>query len=312
MSDAAAVAPVAPAEAAPTEAPAEAQGKPAPKSVAEAKPEARKLPQPFKVKHKGKEVVIDTEEKAQHYISKGFGAHEFFEQGRKAKEEAEAKLSKYARLKSEKPEDILAVLVEETGDEEKALERLEAILYEKRVKAAQMTPEQRAIAERDAKLAEYARKEQEAKQKAEQEVLDKQTQAELDRWSKTAMDTLQAGKIDPKIAPVVLSRMKPYIDAAIEMNADPAAPEVFADYIADEKAVFKSIAESMEGDALVEWLGEAAANKIRKWDLARLRNGNAPKPAQPQPTPGSVQNVPITTSGPKKRSSFWDVDPHRE
>ena len=279
----------------------------------EAKPEPRKLPQAVELKVKGKVEKVDDLDRLVHLAQKGYGASEYFEGGRKAREEAEAKLAKYGRLKSEKSSDLLEVLTEELGDEEKALTRLEEILFEKRVKTAQLTPEQRRIRELEA--AEAKRKaDDEARQAKERETKETETaDAELNRWSKAAFEALQAAKVSPDLAPAVLARMKPYIDRAIELGQDPVGTDIFEDFMADERASFRSIADGMEAEALVEWLGEAAANKIRKWDLARLRAGREPRPAA-QPPQQASQNVGITNDADarkKQRRDFWDVPPHR-
>lgn len=309
-------APAAPAAApdvAPNESPA-GDAKPNPATEARAKPDAKpqpaKLAKPFEFTHKGKKVVVDSEEKALHYISKGFGASELFESANKAKADAEQSTAKIiGRLKSGNYNDVLETLTEHLGDEEKAIELMEQAVYERRVKAAQMTPEQKRIAELEANEAKRkAKDEAEQKTRAEKES-EAKAESELNRWAKVASDALAAAKVDPDKAPVMLARMRPYIDAAIAAGEDPVGADVLEEFIADERQSFRGMADGMDGSALVEWLGEDAANRIAKFHIERLRAGRMPQP-KPQ-TQQQGPGVPVTRSAEKKKS-FWDIPPHKE
>lgn len=282
-----------------------AEAKPAPK------PEPAKLAKPFEINHKGKKVVVDTEEKALHYISKGFGAHESFEAVNKTKAETEAMIAKtVGRLKSGNFQDVLDTLTEQLGDEDKAIELMEQAVYERRVKASQMTPEQKRIAELEAEVGKRkAQEETEAKTKAEKES-EAKAESELNRWAKVASDALAAAKVDPDKAPVMLARMRPYIDAAIAAGQDPVGADVLEEFMADERQSFRGMADGMDGAALDEWLGPEAATRLAKFHIERLRAGRTSN-AAPAPKPGG--NVPLTREPTeKKRSNFWDTPPHRE
>ncbi len=295
-------------------APAEAQPD-APEAAASEAPAApRKLPSPVELKFKGKVEKVDDLDQLARWAQMGRGATEVFEQAKKLREEAEVKASRLDKLKGGSWEDRLALLTETLGDEEAALQFMEEALYAKRVAPQQLTPEQRKLQEYERKLQAY---EQEKAQtaKAQQEAqLEAQAEEIANQYAKTAADVMAKLGWGPELAPLVLREMMPYAEQALEAGMEPVSEDILGMFMEDQQAKLSNFARQLEGESLLRFLGDEVANKVRKADLARLRNSQS-KPAAVEtkkaekPLPEDPMEAERERQ--RRRRSFWDSNPHR-
>jgi len=307
MSDA----PAAPVDAAPADAPAEGAEAAAP----EAPQAPRKLPAPVELKFKGKVEKVDDLDQLAKWAQMGRGATEVFEQAKRMREEAEAKASRLDKLKGGSWEDRLSLLTETLGDEEAALQFMEEALYAKRVAPQQLTPEQRKLQEYERKLAAY---EQEKTQtaKAQQEAqLEAQAEEIANQYAKTAAEVMAKLGWGAELAPLVLREMLPYAEQALEAGLEPVSEDILTMFMEDQQSKLGNFARQLEGEALLRFLGDEVANKVRRADLARLRAGRepkvAPKAEAKQAKPMPEDPLEAERERQRRRRSFWDAEPHR-
>ena len=155
-----------------------------------------------------------------------------------------------------------------------------------------LTPEQRNQRDREAKLRNYEEQEKQFRQQQEQAQMQKLQDHYAQDFEQKIMRGLSSQGI-PKTARTVkrmAELMSKNLQHGLELEPEALAEIVKQDYISEMKEMFGAT----EGDALLSLLGDDVSNKIRKSDLARLRN---PNPTQGfsksnQPNPTSVQPTP--------------------
>lgn len=141
---------------------------------------------------------------------------------------------------------------------------------------------------RDVKLSEYERelkkyKEAEERQKQEheqreyQKVVDTRREAIATVFNK-ALEITPLSK-NPEIQAEVLREMASYMRMCKQAGHE-VSPEELASHIQKNRLnSYHTLANQLEGDELISWLGEAIVHKIRKADLTRLRaQREAPAP----------------------------------
>jgi hypothetical protein len=245
----------------------------------------------------------------------GRGATEVFEQAKAMRQEAEAKAARLDRLKGGSLDDRLALLTETLGDEESALQFMEEALYQKRIAPQQLSPEQRQMQELQRKLQAYESEKAEASKKAEQAEIDRQADAIADQYAKTAAEVMAKLGWGAELAPLVLREMMPYAEQALEAGLEPVSEDILGMYMQDQQAKLGNFVKQLDGEALVRFLGDEVANKIRKHDLQKLRGGQAKPQAaarderKEEPLPDDPQEAERIRQ--KRRRDFWDSTPYR-
>lgn len=153
----------------------------------------------------------------------------------------------------------------------------------------QIQAEMNPADERDQKIREYEEKlkgyqskeqeEVETKEQAEyQQVVAKRKEALANTFSE-AMSKSTLSK-NPETAAATLREMALYYRAYKEQTGEAPDAEELARHV--EEKYFKglySLAETLDGEELVNFLGESLVKKIRKYDLGRL-TGKSPSPSQ--------------------------------
>lgn len=274
----------------------------------------RKLPQPVKLKFKGKEETVDDLDQLARWAQMGRGATEVFEQAKKLREEAEAKASRLEKLRGGSLDDRLALLTETLGDEEAALQFMEEALYQKRIAPQQLTPEQRKLQEYERKLQQYeSEKAQQAKAQQEAE-LERQADAIAQQYAKTAADVMAKLGWGAELAPLVLREMLPYAEQALEAGMEPVSEDIIGMFMEDQRAKLGNMLGKLEGEQLLRFLGDDLANKVRKADLARLRGGQA-KAAAPKQDARQAEKLPddpleAEREQQRRRRNFWASTPY--
>lgn len=245
----------------------------------------------FKLKAKNREIEVD-DEQLRHYAQKAFGAESTYEEGKKAKEEAAQIRAQLDALKD--PKTRKSALKQLMGDDFRAV--AEETLYEDMVREqqeSQLSEREkqfyRQLQQQQATLDEFKGKEEKQNQ-ARQEARERAVyQGISQQIETTAMEAMNSLKLPPNLRPQMANRMVKYIEAAVDQGValEPQAIATFA--VNDMKEEYGFITSSMDGEALVNWLGADVANRIRKYDLQQYearRNGKTnsfPQPAASKP-----------------------------
>lgn len=143
-----------------------------------------------------------------------------------------------------------------------------------------MTPEQKSMKERDAKLAQYERQEKERQQAIEQEKQSKLEQHWAQEYEKTIMTALQTSSLPKNEFTVrrMAELMQKNLDMGLDLDATMLAQLVKEDYMNEQKALIGNAS----AEQLIAMFGNEVANKIRKYDLGRIQQKN-PIPKKPEP-----------------------------
>lgn len=145
-----------------------------------------------------------------------------------------------------------------------------------------MSPEQKAMRERDTKLAQYEQQEKERQQAIEQEKQSKLEQHWAQEYEKTIMTALQSSNLPKNEFTVrrMAELMQKNLDMGLDLDANMLSQLVKEDYMSEQKALIGGAT----AEQLISMFGEDIANKIRKYDLGRIQQKNPVPKKIEQPT----------------------------
>lgn len=149
------------------------------------------------------------------------------------------------------------------------------ILYNQ-IRLQNMTPEQReleAYKEREAE-AKALKEQQEAEAKVTEQ--NRKTQEWAQKFEKECTEALTANKI-PKTR-LSLALIAQYIDAGLQQKKEYSVPDVLPYVQRDLKEIHLSTMGKLEGDDLLDYLGEALSNKVAKARVDRYKRTTDNKP----------------------------------
>lgn len=174
------------------------------------------------------------------------------------------------------------------------------ILYNQ-LRLQNMTPEQR-------ELEEYKEKEKEAKLVKEQQEKEaaaaesaRKTQEWAQKFEKECETALNANAI-PKTR-LSLALIAQYIDAGLSAKKEYTVEQVLPYVARDLKEIHRQTMESLDGDALLNYVGEALSNKIAKARVDRYKRTTAnPVPEKKTTNPNPQNKVDISKL---KGKAYW-------
>lgn len=228
----------------------------------------------FKVKINGAEQEVSEKELLEGYSTRR-AADEKFREAAMTRKQAED----FIRLLKEDPAKVLTDprlgIDARKWAEEFLLKQLEDEMLDPREKELRKYKQQ---------LEEY-----EAQKKAEKEAVEQARVAELqakytEEYTKDITSALDSSGL-PKTEHTV-KRMAYYMHQALKRGMDLKAGDVVElvkqDYISEQRALYGSL----DGDMLLQLIGPDIADKIRKYDVAKVKNPNAnAKTPEKQPEP---------------------------
>jgi hypothetical protein len=309
MSDVTAAAHAAPAT---TAAPAQAHTtvptspslKPAEAKVADPKPAESKpaTPDAYEVPVNGKPVKLTASEIAEMVRDRSIyqGGYKKLEEAASLRKEAQSVLD---NIKDPK-EAIKFITSKLPQDQVRAA--FEDWYAENVIKPSEMTPEQRRIAELERENSDYkkfkeqqAQREEQEKQRAADEQLVRSLQAELIEFAKSTGLPQDKNTL----------RRVAYMMRLNESKGINATPELISKQVWGQlKDDVKSATQGLDGDRLIEVLGDELVKKIRTHDINRIRarrgmgqTENKPEPEQETQRPGK-----ITVQEFKQRLRNWN------
>lgn len=234
------------------------------------------------VKVDGKEERVSEDELLKNY-SKFKAADSRFQEAAKAKQSVE----QFMKALEEDPEAVLSN-PKLSIDRAKLAEKW---LYEKIQKElTPVDPNQAKIREYEEKLKEYQTKEEQQKQTAQEQEFQAtvaKRKEELGNMFSEAMKQSSLSK-NPETAAATLREMALYYRAAKAQGETPT-PEELAAHV--EQKYFKGmyeLANTLEGEDLVQFLGDQIVKKIRTYDLNRLKAKANPQ-ADRAPPPDDIK-----------------------
>jgi hypothetical protein len=144
-----------------------------------------------------------------------------------------------------------------------------------------MDPKDRELKKYKAMIEEMERQKQE-QERAEREAMIEQLKAEYSQnYVKDITEALQSSGL-PKNE-FTVKRIAYYMHEGLKrgynLSAKQVAPLVKEDYIKEQKALYSSL----DGDLLVQLLGDDLVNKIRKYDVEKLKAKKTPVTPKDQP-----------------------------
>lgn len=163
-----------------------------------------------------------------------------------------------------------------------------------------MDPREREFRAKDQELRTYKEREEQAKAEHEQKQQEAFKSERREALAKTLGDAMALSPLskDPEVASETLREMAMYMRICQEQGHKPDAKEI-ADHIQGKRfKSYSAVANQLEGDELISFLGEAIVSKMRKADLARLR-------AQRE-KPDTVQSQDWSQSNSSPQSRFID------
>lgn len=223
----------------------------------------------LRVKLEGEEVELDRDEVVRGYqLAKV--SQKRFEEAAQMRKEATAFVDKLRQ-------DPLAVLRDpRLGIDLKEVVQ-QALTEQKEFE--QMTPEQRALREKEHRLAEKERQIQLQEQQRQAETLEREQAAYAQSFMEDLEKTLEKSKM-PKTTAMV-SRMAYAKLNLLGTDYDPQLHEILPDVRDGFRGEYREYLESFEGDQLLEELGEDVAKKVQKALLKKHRAASAGQTAGP-------------------------------
>lgn len=145
----------------------------------------------------------------------------------------------------------------------------------------EVDPKDQKLSEVEKELKKY--KDQEAKQKqdAEKQEYQKVVDSRREAIATTLTKALELSPLSksPDVQAEVLKEMAGYLRMCRQAGHDVTPDELAAHVQRNRMSSYHTLANQLEGDELIGWLGEAIVKKIRKADLARIdRQHQAPPP----------------------------------
>lgn len=180
---------------------------------------------------------------------------------------AEAKAAKAKAYEIVKAfEDDPANILERLGP--KGLEAAEKFLM-KKIQEQMKSPEEREYEMTKAELAKYKEQEKLAKEAEEKQKISAQEAKYAQEFQATIISALEKTGL-PK-TPDLVKRMAYIMSKNLELGLDLSPEELAHEVRKDQQELIKSLSKDASVEQLLEMLGPDIANKIRKYDLEKLK-----------------------------------------
>jgi hypothetical protein len=285
-----AVAPAAPAQAT---APTEGQAAP-PEVDPYAEFDAVLKTKPLKYKAGGRERSVASMKELVRKAEQADGLMSRAQDVAEREAKASAVLERDSRLKAAKtPKERIAILRELAGDgfdeaaEESVLERIEREKSMSGLSATERQARQRAE-ELEAKVAEYEAEKQRASEEQQRQAEEAELGELRQSLAGTVVKALVAAKLPKEAAPDAGRRLAVLMARAQSLGHDLTPDELAGEAVKWAGEDFRGYTAGLEGDSLIDFLGEAVVRKASKAWLARVQSGSASRGVLP---PAQVQSA---------------------
>lgn len=258
---------------------------------AEGSPATPKAPaQKYKAKVNGRDVEVDSDTLVKHY-QKQESSEQKLREAAKARKEVE---SFYEQLQND-PETILndprLSLKKRELAEKWLMEELQASLGEP------VDPRDIELSNIKKELEKYQNQEKQTKEQKEQEEYQTLVNSRREAIATTLSKAMEHSPLsqDPDTAAATLKEMAQYMRLCRDAGYE-ASPEEIAQHVESRfNKSYQQLANKLEGDQLIQLLGEAVVKKIRQADLQRLQK------QRDQPAPQQSNDWSSNSSGRQQR-----------
>jgi hypothetical protein len=153
------------------------------------------------------------------------------------------------------------------------------------IELEKMTPAERRAYDAEQKLKGYETEKQKAEEARKQAEFEAEKARHQDEFAHLFTETMAATGLPKASAPHVAHRMAMLYQQNEDAGLESTPEEMAAHVMYGVKAEHQGVLSGMEGEALLEWLGEAVVKKVLGANLAkvRARSGVAPAPVRTAP-----------------------------
>lgn len=176
------------------------------------------------------------------------------------------------------------------------------ILYDQ-IRMNSMSPEQRELEEYKEREAEAARQKTEQEEQSKATEAQRKTQEWAQQFEKECEEALKSNKV-PKTR-LSLALIAQYVDAGLKEKKNYTVQEVLPYVHRDLKEIHMATMGKLEGDDLLEYVGEALSNKIAKARVERYKKTETAKTVaevKPATNPTSSKKEDISKL---KGKAYW-------
>ena len=213
-----------------------------------------------------------TEQELINNASMAHAAQSKFDEGAKARKEMAALKERFSKTPIEA---LLDPEFKLTKDQLR--EKIEAFYNREFIEPEQLTPDQRKVKEYEEKLKRYEEQELEAKKRQEQEQEDAITNKEREFLQSQIIEAMEKSGL-PKSKELV-KRMAFYMRQNLQNGWEAPIDMIINQVKRERQEMMSDLTENSSAEQLISLLGEGVINKIRKFDLDRLRaRRNTPSP----------------------------------
>lgn len=221
----------------------------------------------------------------------GGSGREKFHEAQKMREEAEAER---ALLKK----DPWALLEKHGLNPDELAEQRVLALLERQQKLAQMTPEDQARSHVQTERQKLQEEKEAFERQQHESARDRETERILPIFTENVPKALKAvGLADAKGAPIgpAVDMLNKYLGDVLASGKPIGAEDI--EWAAkatrqDAGQMLQGMTASLEGQALVDFLGKEVANKLRQWDVSEFKRRRNEQNAPPKPPENPVPKEP--------------------
>lgn len=289
-----------------------ANGPPATGAPPAGSTEAQKAEWRRKVKLHGKEVEVSDRE-IPAWMREHFGEEEAVSLYRvktagmtALKEAAELRKQNEAALSRLKGEQLIDALVEINGGDLSVVDNLIAKHYEKRVREAEMTPQERERAKLQRELEQMRAEKQRHDEERRNAERARQRDEYAQRWQTEFPEAAKAARLPWTKA--TAARMVAHAREALAANEPIDVGSIARDVAAELREEWHALHGESDDDSLLELIGEERMKRIRARDVERLKASQAPvapPAAPPAPRRENGQFAPQKDAPPMRTRDFF-------
>lgn len=247
----------------------------------EAKKASTNAPEAPKKERKFRKVVVDGKEETVDE-DQVFRDYQKYKSADKDKRELAEQRKRMEAFMKKFQEDPLSLL--ENGKVPLNRRELAEKWLKEEISRSMRDPKDIELEEKNSRLKTYEEREAAEKARVANEEATRRVEGRRQELSKVFAEAMKQSPLskDPKHATAALREMAMYMRIA-RANGDEVTAEELAAHVESQKlSQFHSVADTLEGDELLNFLGDKIANKIRKADLARIRKARGEEDGTPE------------------------------
>lgn len=231
--------------------------------VAEAAKEAVRK---HKLKVDGQEIEVDEDELKRGY-SHQKAANKILQEGKQAKKQAE----QFLNMLKDKGQVLTAL--KKLGYDDKALRELSEEYLTETLKYEMLDERERKLIETEKKLRAYEEMEARQKKEAEETRLNEMKKKFSEEYSQKFVEALKESRLPAN--KTMVSEMAKYIHRASKIGFEMTPQEAAKLVREDVENAHRNLYGDVDAETLAKLLGEQGLQKLRSYDVSRLKDPNA-------------------------------------